>query len=137
MANSIFIGELESGIELTEELFSEIQGVIKKITSQKEENTKTQNAPRSEKAKKIHDKIVAGEQRLKEFKDERGEDNLTSQIVSVVAHGYSYESVYNMTLLQFRALLEKMVQIENYNITAMLSPYIDKKNKGKNKHWLE
>ena len=42
-----------------------------------------------------------------------------------------------MTLLQFRAVLEKMVQIENYQITTMLSPYVDKKHKGKNKHWLE
>ena len=137
MQNSIFIGELESGIELTEELFSEIQGVIKQITSQKEEDIKTKNAPRSKRAQEIHDKIVAGQQRLEEIKKENGEDDLASQIVAVVAHGHSYESVYNMTLIQFRALLEKMVQIENYTITSLLSPYVDKKHKGKNKHWLE
>lgn len=137
MQNSIFIGELESGIELTEELFSEIQGVIKQITSQKEEDSKIQNAPRSKRAQEIHDKIVAGQQRLEEIKKEKGEDDLASQIVAVVAHGHSYETVYNMTLIQFRAVLEKMVQIENYTITSLLSPYVDKKHKGKNKHWLE
>lgn len=137
MQNSIFIGELESGIELTEELFSEIQGVIKQITSQKEEDLKIKNAPRTKRAQEIHDKIVAGQQRLEEIKKENGNDDLASQIVAVVAHGHSYESVYNMTLLQFRAILEKMVQIENYQITSMLSPYVDKKHKGKNRHWLE
>ena len=54
MQNSIFIGELESGIELTEELFSEIQSVIKQITSQKEEDTNIQNAPRSKRAQEVH-----------------------------------------------------------------------------------
>lgn len=137
MQNSIFIGELESGIELTEELFSEIQGVIKQVTSQKEEDLKIKNAPRSKRAQEIHDKIVAGQQRLDEIKKEKGEDDLASQIVALVAHGHSYESVYDMTLLQFRALLEKTVQIENYQITSLLSPYVDKKHKGKNKHWLE
>lgn len=137
MQNSIFIGELESGIELTEELFSEIQGVIKQITSQKEEDLKTKNAPRTKRAQEIHDKIVAGQQKLEQIKKESGIDDLASQIVAVVAHGHSYEAVYNMTLLQFRAVLEKMVQIENYQITTMLSPYVDKKHKGKNKHWLE
>lgn len=137
MQNSIFIGELESGIELTEELFSEIQGVIKQITSQKEEDLKIKNAPRTKRAQEIHDKIVKGQQRLEEIKKENGNDDLASQIVAVVAHGHSYESVYNMTLLQFRAILEKMVQIENYQITSMLSPYVDKKHKGKNRHWLE
>lgn len=137
MGNSIFIGELESGIELTQELFSEIQSVIKLITSQKEENKKIENAPRSKKGETIHKKIVEGEKRVKELKEKKGEDPLSSQIVSAVAHGYSYDFIYDLTLIQFRALLEKLVQIENYNITAMLSPYIDKKNKGKNKHWLE
>lgn len=137
MQNSIFIGELESGIELTEELFSEIQGVIRQVTSQKEEDIRMKNAPRSKRAQEIHNKIVAGQQRLEEIKKEKGEDDLASQIVAVVAHGQSYEAVYNMTLLQFRAVLEKMVQIENYTITSLLSPYVDKKHKGKNKHWLE
>lgn len=137
MQNSIFIGELESGIELTEELFSEIQSVIKQITSQKEEDINIQNAPRSKRAQEVHDKIVKGQQRLAEIKKEKGEDDLASQIVAVVAHGHSYETVYNMTLLQFRAVLEKIVQIENYQIACLLSPYADKKHKSKTKHWLE
>lgn len=137
MQNSIFIGELESGIELTEELFSKIQSVIKQITLQKEEDTKIQNAPRSKRAQEVHDKIVKGQQRLADIKKEKGEDDLASQIVAVVAHGHSYETVYNMTLLQFRAVLEKIVQIENYQISCLLSPYTDKKHKSKNKHWLE
>lgn len=137
MQNSIFIGELESGIELTEELFSEIQGVIKQITSQKEEDSKIKNAPRSKRAQEIHDKIVAGQKKLEDLKKERGIDDLASQIVAVVAHGHSYEEVYNMTLLQFRAILEKMVQIENYQLSVMLSPYADKKHKSKTVHWLE
>ena len=137
MQNSIFIGELESGVELTEELFSEIQGVIKLITSQKEEDIKTQNAPRSKKAQEIHDKIVSGQKRLDEIKRESGIDTLSNQIVALAAHGWKFEDIYDMTLIQFRAVLEKIVQIENYNITSMLSPYMDKKHKGKNKHWLE
>ena len=137
MQNSIFIGELESGIELTEELFSEIQGVIKQITSQKEEDLKTKNAPRSKRAQEIHDKIVAGQKKLDEFKKEKGVDDLANKVVGLVAHGYGYDEVFNMTLFQFNALIEKVVQVENYTITSMLSPYMDKKHKGKNKHWLE
>ncbi len=137
MANSIFIGELESGIELTEELFSEIQGVVRIITSQKEEDIQSKNAQRSTRAQEIHDKIVAGQQRLSEFKKQKGLDDLASRIVGLVAHGYSYEQVYNLTLLQFNALIEKVVQVENYTITSMLSPYIDKKNKKNNTHWLD
>ena len=137
MENSIFIGELESGIELTEELFSEIQSVIKQITLQKEEDEKIKNAPRSRRAQEIHDKIVKGQQRLEEIKKERGEDDLSNQIVSLVAHGFSFTDVYDMTLLQFKTVLEKIVQVENYTITSLLSPYVDKKHKGKNKHWLE
>lgn len=137
MENSIFIGELESGIELTKELFSEIQSVIKQITLQKEEDEKIKNAPRSRRAQEIHDKIVKGQQRLEEIKKERGEDDLSNQIVSLVAHGLSFADVYDMTLLQFKMVLEKMVQVENYTITSLLSPYVDKKHKGKNKHWLE
>lgn len=137
MENTIFIGELESGIELTQELFSKIQSVIKQITSQKEEDIKSQNAPRSKKAQEIHDKIVAGQKRLAEMKQEMGEDDMASRIVGVVGHGHTYEEVYNMTLIQFNALLEKLVQIENYTLTTMLSPYADKKHKSKNKHWLE
>ena len=91
MQNSIFIGELESGIELTEELFSEIQGVIKQITSQKEEDLKTKNAPRTKRAQEIHDKIVAGQQKLEQIKKESGIDDLASQIVAGVAQGQSYE----------------------------------------------
>lgn len=137
MSNSIFIGELESGIELTEELFSEIQNVIRQITLQKDEEQNSKNVQRSKRAQEIHDKIVEGQKKLDEFNKEKGRDELSSQIVSLVAHGFSYNDVYNMTLFQFKALLEKIVQIENYKITTLLSPYIDKKNKGKNKHWLE
>ena len=137
MQNSIFIGELESGIELTEELFSEIQSVIKQITLQKEEDEKIKNAPRSKRAQEIHDKIVQGQKRLEEIKKENGEDELANQIVALVGHGFSYNEVFDMTLIQFKAVLEKLVQIENYNITSLLSPYVDKKHKGKNKHWLE
>ena len=137
MQNSIFIGELQSGIELTEELFLEIQGVIRLITLQKEEDLKTKNAPRSKRAQEIHDKIVAGQKKLDEFKKEKGVDDLANKVVGLVAHGYGYDEVFNMTLFQFNALIEKVVQVENYTITSMLSPYMDKKHKGKNKHWLE
>ena len=137
MTNSIFIGELESGVELTEELFSKIQSVIRQITLQKEEDAKIQNAPRSKRAQEVHDKIVAGQQRLADIKKEKGEDDLASQIVAVVAHGHSYEKVYDMTLIQFKAVLEKIVQIENYQMAVLLSPYADKKHKQKTKHWLE
>ena len=137
MSNSIFIGELKSGIELTQELFSEIQGVIKKVTSQKEENQRNQVSPRSKKAEEIHQKVLKGEQQIKDFKSSKGEDSLSTQIVSIVGHGHSYEEVYRMTIIQFRTLLEKIVEIENYNLSTVLSPYINKKDKGKNKHWLE
>ena len=137
MQNSIFIGELQSGIELTEELFLEIQGVIRLITLQKEEDLKTKNAPRSKRAQEIHDKIIAGQKKLDEFKKEKGVDDLANKVVGLVAHGYGYDEVFNMTLFQFNALIEKVVQVENYTITSMLSPYMDKKHKGKNKHWLE
>ena len=137
MQNSIFIGELESGIELSEELFSKIQSVIKQITLQKEEDEHSQNAPRSRRAQEIHDKIVEGEKRLSNLKKEKGVDTLSSMIIGVVAHGHSYEEVLSMTLPQFWAIIEKIVQIENYEFNVLLSPYMDKKSARDSKHWTE
>ena len=47
---------------------------------------------------------------------------------------FTTENEYNIN--RFSRLLSNL-QIENYNITSLLSPYVDKKHKGKNKHWLE
>lgn len=137
MQNSIFIGELQSGIELTEELFLEIQSVVRIITLQKEEDLKTKNAPRSKRAEQIHERILQGQKKLDDVRKEKGTDDLASKIVGIAAHGYKFEDVFNMTVFQFNALIEKVVQVENYNITAMLSPYMSKNSKSKQKHWLE
>lgn len=135
---SIFIGELQSGVELSEELFSEIRIAINQVANQKENNEETNNAPRSKKAQEIADKIAAGKEKIKAIQKEQGIDPLAKQIAAFVAHSHkSFEEVFAMTLIQFQAALEKTVEIENYNISTLLSPYIDKKSKKGNKHWLE
>jgi hypothetical protein len=75
--------------------------------------------------------VLNGEQNL--------EDMFGKQIVSLVAIGkYTYQEVYDMTMLQFTNALHKYADIERYEIHAMLSPYMSSKD-GKNqenKHWL-
>jgi hypothetical protein len=133
---TIFIGELESGNELTEELFTKIKNVISVVT-QHTEDTK-RNAPSSKKAEEIQAKIEKGQQKIKEIRQEEGKEIFADQIAGFVAHSNkSFEEVFSMTLVQFRAALEKTVQIENYTTSVMLSPHMDKKHKSKNKHWLE
>ena len=133
---TIFIGELESGNELTEELFSKIKNVISVVTQHTEDIKK--NAPSSKKAEEIQAKIEKGQQKIKEIKQEEGREIFADQIAGFVAHSNkSFDEVFSMTLIQLSAALEKTVQIENYTTSVMLSPYMDKKHKSKNKHWLE
>ena len=73
------------------------------------------------------------------YGDSSGEDALGKQIVALVAIGnYTFEQVYNMTMLQFTMLLRKYLDIEKYEMHTLLSPYISSKDSSsqENKHWL-
>ena len=134
--HTIMIGELSTGIELQEDLFIGIRDTIGQVVQRKEDETKKK--PSTKKAEKIQAMIDKGEAKIKEIKKSKGIDPLALQISAFVAHNMcTYAEVFDMTLIQFGAALEKTVQIENYTLSTMLSPYMDKKHKPKNTHWLE
>ena len=57
--------------------------------------------------------------------NERPEDHLGSQILSLVSIGhYTFEQVYGMTMLQFNRLLKKYVDIQSFELRTMLE-YLD------------
>ena len=70
--------------------------------------------------------------------NKRPEDYLGNKILGLVAVGhYTFEQVYNMTMLQFNKLLKKYVDVQNYEIRSMLSPYISSEDGQDFKYWLD
>jgi hypothetical protein len=70
--------------------------------------------------------------------DKKVEDRLVKQIVSLVAIGhYTFEEVFNFTIVQMVYLLRKYVDIQQYELYTALSPYMDSKKTQPVKHWLE
>ena len=95
----------------------------------------------SAREKEMLEKMKAAEAKLNKIKhgDSGTDDIFGKQIVSLVAIGhYTYEQVYDMTMLQFTNLLMKYVDIERYELHTVLSPYISSKDakSQENKHWL-
>lgn len=144
ISRTIYIGEARDGSLLDLGLFLLIKSLFSKLdytkSSDKDQQyQETKNM--SEREKRLIALMKEREAKLNKLKN--GEQNLDDmfgkQIVSLVAIGkYTYQEVYDMTMLQFTNALHKYADIERYEIHAMLSPYMSSKD-GKNqenKHWL-
>lgn len=143
LSHTISIGEGETGELLDLGLFLTIKSLFSKLTQkrddQEQQYKETKNMTAREKA--MLEKMKAAEAKLNRIKNgESGKDDMFGkQIVALVAIGrYTFDEVYNMTMLQFSNLLMKYVDIERYELHTMLSPYISSKDAKSqdNKHWL-
>lgn len=95
----------------------------------------------SERERKMIEKMKLSAQKVEETKNpnRNPEDILGNKITGLVAvGGYTFEQVYNMTMLQFNMLLQKYVDIQTFELRTMLSPYISSEDdQSSNKFWLD
>jgi hypothetical protein len=145
MSNTIMIGETDSLTLLDEAFYLAMREICESVSelgteSKKEEQYQvTDNM--SEREKQLVAKMKQREAQLAKMKDENGEgveDRLIKQVIGLVAIGrYTFEEVYNMTIIQIVYLLRKYVDIQQYELYTTLSPYMDSKKSQGVKHWLD
>lgn len=143
LTRTISIGEGESSELLDLGLYLTIKSLFSKLVQKRDDKDQQYKETKkmSAKEKEMLEKMKAAEAKLNRIKhgDSGTDDVFGKQIVSLVAIGhYTYEQVYDMTMLQFTNLLMKYVDIERYELHTVLSPYISSKDAKSqdNKHWL-
>lgn len=143
LSHTINIGEGESSELLDLGLFLTIKALFSKLVSKNDDKDAQYKETKqmSEREKKMLEKMKAAQAKLNKIKygDSSTDDIFGKQIVSLVAIGhYTFDEVYDMTMLQFTNLLTKYVDIERYELHTVLSPYISSKDSKsqENKHWL-
>lgn len=144
ISGTIIVGEGdESSCLLDENFYNTMKDICRSLSElgseQKEEQYKeTENM--SEREKQLIERMKASAQKLDKIKNgERDTKNrLVKQIISLVAIGrYTFDEVYQMTIVQLIYLLKKYVEIQQYELYSNLSPYIDSKKTEPPKHWLD
>lgn len=143
ISNTIMIGEDDSPVLLDERFYLSMKEICQSISmlgvEEKDEQYKeTENM--SAREREIIRKMKASAAKLDRIKNgERStEDRLVKQIISLVAIGhYTFDEVYEMTIVQLIYLLRKYVEIQQYELYTALSPYIDSKKNQAPKHWLD
>lgn len=143
MANTIIIGEDDSAVVVDEDFYSVMKDICSvlsnlEVEEKQEQYKETENM--SEREKQMIRKMKAREEKLNRIKSgsTKVENRLAKQIVSLVAIGeYTFEEVYNMTLVQMIYLLKKYIAIQNYVLYTGLSPYMDSKKSKPVEHWLD
>ena len=146
ISHTIYIGEKASGVILDATFYLLMKELCQKImpeTSASEtgkQYKKTQQM--SERERRLIEKMEAGNKRVEEIKNQNQtnpEDYLGRKILGLVAVGhYTFEQVYNMTMLQFNLLLQKYVDIQSFELRTALSPYISSEDsQNENKFWLD
>ena len=143
LTHTISIGEGESSELLDLGLYLTVKSLFSKLVQKRDDKDQQYKETKkmSAKEKEMLEKMKAAEAKLNRIKhgDSGTDDVFGKQIVSLVAIGhYTYEQVYDMTMLQFTNLLMKYVDIERYELHTVLSPYISSKDAKSqdNKHWL-
>lgn len=143
MAHTISIGEGETVEFLDLGLFLTIKSLFSKLNQKRDDKDEQYKVSKnmSAKEREMYEKMKAAEAKLNRIKyGESGADDIFGkQIVALTAIGhYTFDEVYNMTMLQFTNLLMKYTEIEKYELHTMLSPYISSKDSSsqENKHWL-
>ena len=145
ISGTIYIGEKESGIVLDNTFYLLMRELCQRIvpsTSASEEKGQYRETDHmSERERQLIEKMKAAEQKLESAKGStiKSEDFLGDRILGLVAVGnYTFEQVYNMTMLQFNMLLQKYIDIQSFELRTMLSPYISSEDgqNHENKFWL-
>lgn len=146
ISGTIYIGEKASGIILDATFYLLMKELCQKITPESsasdegKQYKKTEHM--SERERRLIEKMEAGNKRIEEIKNreqENPEDYFGRKILGLVAVGnYTFEQVYNMTMLQFNLLLQKYVDIQSFELRTALSPYISSEDgQNENKFWLD
>ena len=94
----------------------------------------------SEREKQMIEKMKSSAQKIETINNpnKKPEDYLGNRILGLVAvGGYTFDQVYNMTMLQFNVLLQKYVDIQSFELRTSLSPYISSDDGHENKFWLD
>ncbi len=142
--NTIYIGEIQEGLIIDENVFYTLQNVFTKLAdgsvNEEKSDQYRKDAPMDSRARALIEKMEASQQRIDKIKNRESnpEDSFGRQIVALVAIGhYTFEQVYNMTMLQFIYLIKKYTDIQNYELHTIISPYISSTDSGPEvKHWL-
>lgn len=146
ISHTIYIGEKASGIILDTTFYLLMKELCLKITPQSsasdegKQYKKTEHM--SERERRIIEKMEAGTKKVEDIKNKNQtdpEDYFGRKILGLVAvGGYTFEQVYNMTMLQFNLLLQKYIDIQSFELRTALSPYISSDNGQDNdKFWLD
>ena len=144
ISNTIYVGEKESGLILDNTSYFLIRDMFLSILPDAQEDDKDSQYKETdhmtERERQMIAKMKQSQKKIEETKNpnKRPEDYLGNKILGLVAVGhYTFEQVYNMTMLQFNRLLKKYVDIQNYAIRSMLSPYISTEDGQDLKYWLD
>ena len=145
ISGTIYIGENGSGVILDETFYSLMKEICTKITptssASKEEEQYHETENMSERERQMIEKMKSSAKKIEETKNPtkgNPEDYLGNRILGLVAVGnYTFEQVYNMTMLQFNMLLQKYVDIQSFELRTSLSPYISSDEGHENKFWLD
>ena len=114
--------------------------IIPQSSASEEEGQYRETDNMSERERQMIEKMRAAEKKIEQTKnpDKKPEDYLGNRILGLVAvGGYTFEQVYNMTMLQFNMLLQKYVDIQTFELRTSLSPYISSDEGQTNKFWLD
>lgn len=146
ISHTIYIGEKASGVILDAAFYLLVkelcQKVIPNLSASDEGKQYRKTDSMSERERRIIEKIEAGQKRVEDIKNQSQhdpKDNLGHKVLGLVAVGhYTFEQVYNMTMLQFNLLLQKYVDIQSFELRTALSPYISSdEGQNENKFWLD
>ena len=145
ITGTIYIGEKENGSFLDETFYLWMRELCARISpdsgASDEGKQYRETDHMSEREKQLIAKMKSGEQKLAEARQSnvKPEDYLGNRITGLVAvGGYTYEQVYNMTMLQLDRLLKKYIDIQLFELKTVLSPYISSdEGQNENKFWLE
>lgn len=144
ISHTIYIGEKSSGVILDNTFYLLMKEMCLRITptssasEEKQQYRETEHM--SERERQLIEKMKAGEKKIEEAKNpnKKPEDYLGNRILGLVAvGGYTFEQVYNMTMLQFNMLLQKYVDVQTFELRTQLSPYISSEEGQDNKFWLD
>jgi len=147
ISGTIYIGEKASGVILDAVFYLTMKELCQKITpvssasdTQSQQYRETEHM--SARERELIEKMKAGTQKVEEIKNKNQsspEDYLGNRILGLVAvGGYTFEQVYNMTMLQFNLLLQKYVDIQSFELRTVLSPYISsEESQNTTKFWLD
>lgn len=144
ISSTIYIGEKQSGVILDEAFYLLMKDVCVHILpssrASEDEGQYHETEGMSERERQMIEKMKASAKKIEETKNpnKKSEDTLGHRILGLVAvGGYTFEQVYNMTMLQFNMLLQKYIEIQTFELRTSLSPYISSEEGQENRFWLD